>query len=316
MNDLAAPFRQLVERRLWPVAVLLVAALAAVPLVLAKASSDDAVPAPTASTAPAQGETQAIVSVASPETREKARKVLGSAKNPFRPAIKAKKAKVAQATSGASTTVGNGGTPASSGGSSSGGTGSGGGPIVPLVPGTPATPVETFELYSLVVRFGETTGEPAVKNLKRLKGLPGGAPKLVYLGLLSDHKTAVFLVDAAVNIKGDGRCEPSPDDCQTLRMKAGDTVFADVTQADGSVKQYELDLVKVITKKTTSTAVATKARASVATGGRDALRANISRIGRYRYSSRSGVLKVIDAKAWTASAAKASAAAAAAAPAS
>jgi hypothetical protein len=310
MNDLAAPFRQLVERRLWPVAVLLVAALAAVPFVLAKSGSDDTVPGPTASTAAAQGDTTPIVSVAAPEAREQGRKVLGSAKNPFKPAIKAKKAKAARTTVTDSTRT-SVDTPASSGGTATGGGAVGGGsaPVVPLVPGGTTTPIETFELYSLVVRFGETSGEPAVKNLKRLKGLPGGAPKLVYLGLLGDHKTAVFLVDAAAKIQGDGRCEPTPVDCQTLRMKAGDTVFADVTQADGSVKQYELDLVKVITKKTLSSAVAAKARVSVAKGGRDALRSNIARIGRYRYSSRSGVLKILGAKAWKASAAKASAAA-------
>jgi hypothetical protein len=164
---------------------------------------------------------------------------------------------------------------------------------VPVPTGPSTLPTQTFELYSLVVRFGETTGaEPAVKNLKRLKGLPGGAPKLVYLGLLRDHKTAVFLVDAAAKIQGDGRCEPNPSDCQTLRMKAGDTVFADVKQADGSVKQYELDLVKIITRKTHSTAVAAQARAAVAKGGARALRA-VGHVSRYRYSKRTGVLNVV-----------------------
>lgn len=322
MNDLAAPFRQLVERRLWPVAVLLVAALVAVPFLLAKSGSDDAVPGPTAAAAtPEQGDTTAIVQVASPDGREKARKVLGSAKNPFRPAIKAKKAKASPTTSvtAPSSSV-TGGAQSGSGSAGSGvGSGSSGGgggtstPVVPVVPVTPGTPAQTFELYSLVVRWGDVTSEPSVRVLKRLKGL-GGA-KLVYLGLLKDHETAVFLVDAAAQIQGDGRCEPSPTDCQTLRMKAGDTVF--VTMPDG--KQYELDLVKVITKKTTSEAVAAKARTSVAKGGREALRANLSRVGRYRYSSRSGVLKQITAKAWKASAAKAwarAARAAAAAPAS
>ena len=324
MNDLAAPFRQLVERRLWPVAVLLVAALAAVPFLLAKSGSDDAVPGPTASTSAAQGETQPIVSVASADVREKDRKVLGAAKNPFRPAIKAKKAKAVKSDASTPTSVNAGGDSATSGGGgATGSTGSTGGattpatPSVPLVPTGPSTtPLATFELYSLVVRFGETSGEPAVKNLKRLKGLPAGSPKLVYLGLLKDHKTAVFLVDAAAKIQGDGHCEPSPEDCQTLRMKAGDTVFATVDQPTGGTKQFELDLVKVITRKTHSSAVATKARVSTAKGGREALRSNLGRIGRYRYSSRSGVLKVLGAKAWKASAAKASAAAAAATPAS
>ena len=72
-------------------------------------------------------------------------------------------------------------------------------------------------------------------------------------------------------------------------------------------------LVKVLTRKTHLTAVATKARTSVAKGGRQLLRANAARVGRYRYSTRDGVLKLIPKKAWKASMAKAAAAKAAAA---
>ena len=77
---------------------------------------------------------------------------------------------------------------------------------------TPApTPEKTYELYSLKVRFGDpprTTCRPA--TLKRLKALPGAEdPALIYLGLLKDRKTAVFLVDGAAEVQGDGKCLPS-----------------------------------------------------------------------------------------------------------
>ena len=62
MKFLAAPFKQLLERPLWPVAVLLVAALAAVPAVLAS-DPDPAGPA-TGATASAGGLTEPIVSKA------------------------------------------------------------------------------------------------------------------------------------------------------------------------------------------------------------------------------------------------------------
>jgi len=307
MNDLAAPFRQLVERRLWPIAAVLVLALAAVPFLLAKSGSNDPVPGPTASTSEAQGDTSPIVSVAAPEAREKARKVLGSAKNPFRPAIAAKAVKTPKPVTAVSTATVSTPAPVSSGSTSGGSTV----PSTPqpLVPVTPAVPQQTFELHSLIVRWGDTSaGEPAVRNLERLKGLPGGSPKLVYLGLLADQKTAVFLVDASAKIEGDGKCQPSPADCQTLRMKAGDTVF--VTLPGG--KQYEMDLVKVVTNKTHSAAVAAKARAATASNGRKVLRANLSRVGRYRYSKRTGVLKVVPWKTWKASEARAAKAAKAA----
>ena len=69
---------------------------------------------------------------------------------------------------------------------------------------------------------------------------------LIYLGVLKDGKTAVFLVDHGVTAVGDGDCRPSPDECETLRLKAGDTEFLDVTDATGAVTaQYQLDLVKI-----------------------------------------------------------------------
>ena len=61
----AVPFRQLVERRLWPLAVLLVAALVAVPMLLSKEPATP-VAAVTATAAGAQGDTQPIVSVGDP----------------------------------------------------------------------------------------------------------------------------------------------------------------------------------------------------------------------------------------------------------
>ena len=84
MSALTNVWRQLVQRRLWPVAILLIAALAAVPLALAK-EPDPAAPAP--AVAAADGESalavQPIVAQATASERDKRRKVLGAAKNPF-----------------------------------------------------------------------------------------------------------------------------------------------------------------------------------------------------------------------------------------
>ena len=161
------------------------------------------------------------------------------------------------------------------------------------------------------MRFGDTSGAIGeARELQRLKGLPGGSPKMVYLGLKDDHRTAVFLVAAGVTVQGDGHCDPTPDNCQTLRMKAGDTVFLTVPQGSGAAKQYEVDLVKVVTRSTHSAAAAAKAHSAEAKGGRALLRENLGRLGRYRYDRATGTVRVIGAKAWAASVAKASAAAA------
>jgi hypothetical protein len=98
MNVFADTWRQLVQRRLWPVAVLLLAALVAVPVVLAK---DPAAPAPVSQPAEEPPSAQdlavsgdPVVAIASVEDRGRRRRVLGSRKDPFAPAP-APKAKAA-----------------------------------------------------------------------------------------------------------------------------------------------------------------------------------------------------------------------------
>lgn len=312
MNLLTAPFRQLVERRLWPVAVLLVAALAAVPVLL-KSGDDAAATPPATATTAADGTQATLVTASDPAEADEHPKVLGDRKNPFQPAHVAKAAKTpAETASSSSSAAATGG--ASAGGSSSassgGSTGSAGGsygPVTPSVPTTPTTPTTSkpkYSTYSLEVAFGDPVAELAKREVKRLTGLPGGpTPAVIYIGLMPDHKTAVFVVDAGVSVQGDGACEPSPTQCQTLRMKGGDTVF--LTRAGG--KQYELDLIKVHAKATTSAKAAAAAKVATAKGGREALRSQLSRVGAYRFNERSGTLSVLSPTAWKASIAQASA---------
>jgi hypothetical protein len=85
MKLLTNTWRQLVQRRLWPVAVLLLGALVAVPFVLGKSPD----PAPVA-TAPAAGAVKAnassadpIVSMVSADDTASTRRSLGDRHNPF-----------------------------------------------------------------------------------------------------------------------------------------------------------------------------------------------------------------------------------------
>ena len=100
MKPLENVWSGLMQRRLLPVAILLLAALAAIPFVLAK----DPEPIATQPTAPAAdkaSETNAataepVVSLVADGERTQRRRVLGVRKNPFEPA-KAPKVKAAQA---------------------------------------------------------------------------------------------------------------------------------------------------------------------------------------------------------------------------
>lgn len=83
MSPVQNVWRQLVQRRLWPVAIVLVAGLLAVPVLLA--SDPEPVPAPPAPVAQTDDElaVRPIVSMASAEQAAARHRVLGTAKNPF-----------------------------------------------------------------------------------------------------------------------------------------------------------------------------------------------------------------------------------------
>ena len=307
----------LVQRRLLPVAILLVAALAAIPFVLAKEPEQAAptVPAADAGGAADAAMADPVVTLAEAGGEsEPRRRVLGASKNPFEPARGPK----AAAAEDASTTVSPGPT---------GGAQTEEKPVdtgVGSAPGDSPAPVQTpemspapestekrptHELYSLTVRFGDSESDSLERmNLPRLKALPSAAePVLVYLGLSEDAKTAVFLVDAGVMPQGDGACKPSPANCETIHMRVGDTEFFDVTDEDGNVAaQYQLDLLRIKTKRTADAAEAAVARAKASRAGRSVLRARQAAAGplRYRYDVKSGTVRKIGKRAYKALLAK------------
>jgi hypothetical protein len=327
MSVLSDTWRQLVRRRLLPVAVLLVAALAAVPFLLAKESEPVAPPvtaAPQAETATASASAataKPIVTLVEEGERTKRRRVLGARKNPFQPApVKLAKPSTTRSTSG--TPAPTGGTPVDTKTGSSGGAPVGTTPVVPTLPTVPTVtaptaPKKTYELYSLTVRFGDASSTSLNRmNLGRLKALPSvEEPILVYLGVSRDKKTAIFMVDSGVIAQGDGTCEPHPSNCETIHMQEGETEFFDIVDEKGNVTaQYQLDLVDIKTRKTADAAQARKARVKASGAGRVLLQARTSAEGplRYRYDARTGTVRRLGEKAFKAAVAKLAQAASAA----
>lgn len=300
MSALTNVWRQLVQRRLWPVAILLIAALAAVPLALAQ-EPKPAAPAPAVASKDS-GETalttEPIVAQATAANRGKRRKVLGARKNPFGVPKSDATGSAAAPNSNGSTTAQEPSKPAGSTGGSTPSTptvtgpSSGGGYTpVPSTPTTPKPAPKTYTMQELTVRFGDATANPARKSLERLQPLPSAAePVLIYLGVLADGKTAVFLLDRGVSAIGDGDCRPAPTECQTVRLRAGDTEFFDVTDETGNVTaQYQLDLIKI---HKATTASASRARAS-SKAGRRLLKARVASDGPtgYRWDADAGALE-------------------------
>ena len=149
-------------------------------------------------------------------------------------------------------------------------------------------------MYSLAVRWGSSdTADLAESRLERLKALPSNdEPVVIYLGVLEDEKTAVFMVDASATPDGDGRCRPAKADCQTLHLREGETAFFDVADAEGNVTaQYQLDLVDIAKGRTASRKKAAQARAAVAKGGKALLRKRLAQASSYDYDQREGLLE-------------------------
>lgn len=260
MNVLSTTWHQLVRRRLWPVAVLLVAALAAIPVLLSRDPAP--VPAPAAPSADSTVKVsdsleKPVIDAATPEQRSRRRRVLGIRKDPFTPyAVKhPKKVKKLKAAAAPKPAVVN--PPTTSQPSTSPSTSpSVSAPSTPGVsaPSTPAKPKpKQYPKGSLIVRFGDATTDALPRfNVPKLAALPQGGttdadPLLVYMGLTKDRKKAIFLVDASLDPTGDGTCKPHPSSCETIQLAKGETEFFDVVDdATGDVTaQYELDLVDI-----------------------------------------------------------------------
>jgi hypothetical protein len=316
MSVLNDTWRFLVQRRLWPVAILLIAAAAAVPMLL----SEQPAPPPATPQAALKADKQAVLATdpivvpAADGDRAGRRRVLGSRKDPFKPQATPTPTPKPETAStekpadiGAAPTTGDGGD-ASVGGSPAPASGT---PVVPE-----ATPEKkTYELHELTVRFGASEGESLPRrDVRRLQALPSAEdPVLIYLGVLKDNKTAVFMLDSGVVAQGDGECKPSRAACETIHIREGETEFFDVGGEEGETggAQYQLDVIKIRKKTTTNARQAKAAKARVSTKGRRILRARIAGDGplRYRYDQKSGQLEKLSKKAYKAVVAKAAKAA-------
>jgi len=247
MSDVGTFFRSvwadLVDKRLWPVALALVVAVVAVPVLLHKSAKpvDAAAPVPNAA---ATGPRLPVGTDVSLE-QDHAQGLLGLAHlhDPFHQlhVLKAASSTTSStlgpsssSTISSSTTSSGGSGSSSSGGSSSGGGSSSNG----------GSTTHKATAAKVSVQFG-----PTGRSLKSYSLTPGTAliaasdPVLVLLGVQSNGKAA-FLVSSDASPQGDGTCSPSRSVCTTMYMRSGDTAFIDVAATGGNV-QYELDVKKV-----------------------------------------------------------------------
>jgi len=168
-------------------------------------------------------------------------------------------------------------------------------------PPTPPTPPKQTppapdprDSYTVTLVLGETGTKRDRETVERLAPLPSATnPFLVYVGVLPDKKTAVFLVSADVKATGEGACKPRTSSCETVELRHGDTEYFAVTGEDGKVTWYQLDFGHT-TKKgdTPSPAKAARARSRTKASARDELGSD-----RYTYDEATGLLRRVKGSA-------------------
>ena len=286
MTLLRTLFADLVARRLWPVAAVLVAATIAVPVIVVGGAEEAEPPLPAPATA--AGVTPAV-SLGAEQPRGGHGPI---GRNPFE--------QREAATSAAATTT----APVVPTAAAGAGAGAGAAAAAPVLSGTGGTPLNGLDdigvvpvdggssdpsstsdrapaddkvSYAVDLRIGRDGDLRIRRDVARLSPLPSQEdPFFVFLGVAADGETALFLVSSDATATGDGTCRPTPEACERVEMKAGQTEFFDVTTPQGETVQYQLDVVGVRRVQSADTASASAARSRESAAGRRVLRSAMS----------------------------------------
>ncbi len=249
----------LIEKRLWPVAVALLLALGAVPVLLG--GSSDAVVAPvgaTGATGAAAQTAQVALEPGAPQRRDRPGKLSDPFEQDEAPAVADTAGASVTAVAAAGATgarpgaASDGASGAASGASGANGAGSTAPASAPSgkdepEPAQSAAPeADPRDAYVAVVRLGVSGSKRPLKRIARLSPLPSADnPALVYLGVSKADDSAVLLLSQDVKASGDGVCRPSKASCESIELAPGDEALLEVTGAGGATRTYQFDLVRI-----------------------------------------------------------------------
>jgi hypothetical protein len=287
MSVLHSVWSDLVEKKLWPVAVALVLALVAVPMVVSAGGED---PAPVAPVAGAGvSEKPAPVSLDT-TVSNKAKVRAGGVRDPFRqlrvPKPKAEK-KAAASTVTPAAGAPTGVKPATVTPSST-----------PSSTPTASLPSVHYFTWRVSLHFGKAGKLKRYGDVKRMTALPSSTfPFFTFMGVVEDENTAVFAVAADVSVSGDVTCRPRKSSCQMLELSPGDSARLVYHPTDGREPvTYRLQMGTIKRVEVASKAKAARAHAAVNRKGAAAVKAMrkarlLPQIQRYVYSTRTGLLR-------------------------
>jgi len=288
MSFVTSLIKELRDRKLWPIAIGLIVALVAVPVLLSKK-------APTNLITPEQGvglpySSGTTLPAISVTTTPGNSKLTGHSRNPFTPYHIGKASTTAVVASAPASTTST--TPSTSG-SSTGvtGTGSTSGGSTSTTPATtpatttpapspapaPAKPAptgltatESYEVSLAITLPGG--GLNTIDPLQRLSIIPNAKqPLLLELGVLQGGKRVVFAVEPGAVVSGPGTCTPGPIDCEILTLSPGQTEGVSQQTSTGSTPVALFAVNSISAAEHPSAAEADQARRDASQAGRELL---------------------------------------------
>lgn len=239
MKFLRSIAADLVDKRLLPVVVALVALAIAIPLgasVFSGGSSKPAAVSPGTTISLPKGTpspAKALEDVAGPQT-PKPKHYTKPELNPFRDTAVVTTAPAKAATAAASTKTAAGTKAATTTTKTTKTTKAPAKKTTPKpvtsTPSSAGAPVaqlaklRSIDSYAVDVKVGDATGTRSLSDLERLSPVPSATDPLAeYLGVAKTGRAADFVLNPGVVATGPGVCIPSTKDCQVVELKPGQT---------------------------------------------------------------------------------------------
>ncbi len=265
MNEILQSLKSdLLDRRMLPILVLLLAAVAgAVAYTVLAGSGSSGTPASAAAgpvAPPTQGPALAVQQAAAnpngalAETTDGARYQHNPGKHdPFTPlpgAVKQEKVAPTSTSSATSTSASESKSSASTGGSSTTSTQ----PTQPTKPAAPTKKPKPKPAYVVNLQFGQLpttpvpgeTAQLAPYELRARKQLPSASdPKIIFTGVHGNPFEAIFALTTEVIPKGEGVCLPSTSQCESIELAAGKSEQLEYLEPTGQSVVYELKVVSI-----------------------------------------------------------------------
>jgi hypothetical protein len=277
--------KELRDRKLWPIAIGLIVALVAVPVLLSKKAPTDLVtPQPTGGLPYSTGTTLPAISV---QTTASSSKLPGRGRNPFTPQVVATMTTVTTPTTPASTTTGSGTSTSttSTGGSTGGGSSTTSTPApssstpapapakpTPAKPGPPSLTATQSYQVSLAISSTANGNMSTIDPLERLSILPSPQqPLLVEYGVLQGGRQVVFAVQPGAAVSGPGTCTPGPIDCEVLTLSPGQMEAVLKQTPTGTTPVADFQVNSINAAQHPSAAAADRARRTASDVGRKLL---------------------------------------------